>query len=256
MTSRFPLTDRFGNALLLAAHWYHGQYQPAPPEAVSNVPYISQPLSVAALTLEFGATEDEAITALLQSAFINMLNTPARTDQEAERLRAELLDRFGLRVTVLIDDLAHAHRHRQHQKANGWQSGQQEYLHSIAKFPASLVLVTAAAEVCRIRQSLSDLHALPAAQQSSYFEALYGEANPINVLADHRALSDTLDQRAGEFSERPRLIALLHELQRGVGELEALLGIDSGEIRAAGVFALQSSGNAETLELLQPLQAT
>jgi len=54
------LTARFDEAMVYAAKAHAGQTRKA-----SSVPYISHPLAVAALALENGASEDEAIAALL-----------------------------------------------------------------------------------------------------------------------------------------------------------------------------------------------
>ncbi|WP_034419469.1 HD domain-containing protein [Deinococcus frigens] len=59
----FPLTDRFVQALHLAHQWHSGQYRKG-----TAVPYVSHLLGVASIALEFGASEDEAIAALLHDA--------------------------------------------------------------------------------------------------------------------------------------------------------------------------------------------
>ncbi len=65
MTAIIPtqLTDRFINALVYAAHLHANQVRKD-----GKVPYIAHLLSVAALVLEDGGTEDEAIAGLLHDA--------------------------------------------------------------------------------------------------------------------------------------------------------------------------------------------
>src|SRR5271169_5402067 len=60
----------------------------------SGVPYISHLISVAALTLEYGGSEDEAIAALLHDAV---------EDQGGAATRADILRRFGPEVTAIVD---------------------------------------------------------------------------------------------------------------------------------------------------------
>jgi (p)ppGpp synthase/HD superfamily hydrolase len=57
------LTSRFADALLCAQDWHRKQTRKG-----SSTPYIAHLLSVAAIVLEAGGTEDEAIAALLHDA--------------------------------------------------------------------------------------------------------------------------------------------------------------------------------------------
>jgi (p)ppGpp synthase/HD superfamily hydrolase len=57
------LTDRFERALVLAHQLHANQVR-----KVSGIPYIAHLLSVTALVLEDGGSEDEAIAALLHDA--------------------------------------------------------------------------------------------------------------------------------------------------------------------------------------------
>jgi (p)ppGpp synthase/HD superfamily hydrolase len=54
------LTKRFDEALLFASRAHNGQVRKG-----TNVPYVAHVLSVAALVLEHGGSEDQAIAALL-----------------------------------------------------------------------------------------------------------------------------------------------------------------------------------------------
>ncbi|WP_413160020.1 HD domain-containing protein [Capilliphycus salinus ALCB114379] len=61
---------------------------------VGNIPYISHLLSVTALVLEAGGTEDEAISALLHDSI---------EDQGGEKTREEIRQRFGESVVNIVD---------------------------------------------------------------------------------------------------------------------------------------------------------
>jgi (p)ppGpp synthase/HD superfamily hydrolase len=83
------LTHRFETALVYAAQ-LHAQQR----RKVTNTPYIAHLLGVAALVLEAGGNEDEAIAALLHDAV---------EDQGGAMTRAEILQQFGATVVAIVD---------------------------------------------------------------------------------------------------------------------------------------------------------
>ena len=91
------LTDRFEAALAFAAqiHQDHSRKR-------SQVPYLSHLLSVAALVLEDGGGEDEAIAALLHDAI---------EDQGHRTDLADLRRRFGPRVAEIVDACSDTDQH-------------------------------------------------------------------------------------------------------------------------------------------------
>ncbi len=89
MNARAPLTNRFEHALVYATQLHARQERKG-----TNIPYISHLLSVAALVLEDGGDEDEAIAALLHDAV---------EDQGGVATREVILQKFGERVTQIVD---------------------------------------------------------------------------------------------------------------------------------------------------------
>jgi (p)ppGpp synthase/HD superfamily hydrolase len=83
------LTRRFEEALVHAARLHAEQTRKG-----SGIPYVSHLMAVCGLVLEFGGDEDQAIAALLHDAV---------EDQGGETARAEILQRFGPRVTAIVD---------------------------------------------------------------------------------------------------------------------------------------------------------
>lgn len=84
-----PLGPRFDQALALASHLHRDQVRKG-----SGIPYLSHLLSVAALVIESGGDEDEAIAALLHDAL----------EDCADQISAESLEkRFGERVRSLVE---------------------------------------------------------------------------------------------------------------------------------------------------------
>ncbi|GAB4202669.1 MAG: HD domain-containing protein [Coleofasciculaceae cyanobacterium] len=83
------LSTRFEAALVYAAQLHANQVRKG-----SGVPYVSHLLSVAALVLEDGGDEDEAIAALLHDAI---------EDQGGAKTREEIRQRFGEKVVSIVN---------------------------------------------------------------------------------------------------------------------------------------------------------
>jgi len=83
------LGERFIEALAYAAELHKDQVRKG-----SGVPYVAHLLGVAAIALEHGADEDEAIAALLHDAI---------EDQGGAATREAIRARFGERVTEIVD---------------------------------------------------------------------------------------------------------------------------------------------------------
>lgn len=83
------LTDKFESALVYATRLHADQKR-----KISGVPYISHLLSVAALVIEAGGTEEEAIAALLHDSI---------EDQGGKPTREDIRQRFGETVVAIID---------------------------------------------------------------------------------------------------------------------------------------------------------
>jgi (p)ppGpp synthase/HD superfamily hydrolase len=115
MTSfeRATLTSRFEVALVYAVQ-LHAQQQ----RKVTGTPYVAHLLSVAALVLEDGGTEGEAIAALLHDAV---------EDQGGAATRAEILRWFGVTVVKIVDGCTEPNL----QPGQTWQAHKLQYLEQI-----------------------------------------------------------------------------------------------------------------------------
>jgi (p)ppGpp synthase/HD superfamily hydrolase len=89
MTYSVKLTSRFDDALAFATRRHQSQVRKG-----TQIPYVAHLLSVAALVLEDGGDEDEAIAALLHDAV---------EDQGGTKIRAEIAGRFGERIATIVD---------------------------------------------------------------------------------------------------------------------------------------------------------
>lgn len=89
MTEKSKLSTRFEQALVYATQLHATQIRKG-----GEIPYVSHLLSVAALVLEDGGDEDEAIAGLLHDAVEDSGNT---------EIREAILVKFGERVVSIVD---------------------------------------------------------------------------------------------------------------------------------------------------------
>jgi (p)ppGpp synthase/HD superfamily hydrolase len=85
-----PLGKRFEEAFILANQLHSSQTRKA-----SSAPYISHLLSTAALVLQNGGDEDEAIAALLHDA---------AEDQGGEKTLGLIREKFGEKIATIVDE--------------------------------------------------------------------------------------------------------------------------------------------------------
>jgi (p)ppGpp synthase/HD superfamily hydrolase len=117
--------SRFAQALVYADAAHAGQVRKG-----TSVPYISHLLAVAALTLEHGATEDEAIAALLHDT--------VEDSGGLDRLR-DVRERFGPNVAEIVMGCTDSTEIPK----PPWRERKQAYLRNLPTEPASVLLVSA-----------------------------------------------------------------------------------------------------------------
>lgn len=83
------LTSRFTDALLFAANLHGAQTR-----KVGGEPYLAHLLGVAAIVMDYGGSEDEAIAAVLHDAI---------EDQGGATIREEIRSRFGEPVAAIVE---------------------------------------------------------------------------------------------------------------------------------------------------------
>jgi len=132
------LTDRFDEALSYASRLHRDQRRKG-----TDIPYISHLLSVAALVLEHGGDEDQAIAALLHDA---------TEDQGGEATLIDIRGRFGDKVAAIVADCTDAWE----EPKPAWRQRKENYIaHLPQKAPASL-LVSLADKTHNARAILND----------------------------------------------------------------------------------------------------
>ncbi|MBD2605914.1 HD domain-containing protein [Scytonema hofmannii FACHB-248] len=134
------LTHRFEQALVYATRLHAKQIRKG-----GNVPYISHLLSVAALVLENGGDEDEAIAALLHDAV---------EDQGGIATREVILNMFGVKVIEIVDGCTDADTIPK----PPWEERKQQYIEKLRHASTSVRRVALADKLHNARSILSDLY--------------------------------------------------------------------------------------------------
>src|SRR6478672_6825650 len=120
------LSKRFDDAFQFASELHRTQLRKS-----SDIPYIGHLMAVCAIALEYGATDDEAIAALLHDAV---------EDQGGAPVLAEIRDRFGDDVAAIVagcTDTDEVHK-------PSWWPRKERFIERLATAPYSVRLVVAA----------------------------------------------------------------------------------------------------------------
>jgi GTP pyrophosphokinase len=136
-----PMSDRFDAALVFAHRVHRGQVRKG-----TGIPYIAHVLAVAALALEYGATEDEAIGALLHDT---------AEDGGGEPVLAEIRAQFGDLVADIVLALSDSLVENPEEKAP-WRERKEAYLAHLEHQPAAVCLVSAADKLHNVRAIARD----------------------------------------------------------------------------------------------------
>src|SRR5687768_12478613 len=125
-----PLSSRFDDALALAAELHRHQ-----PRKGTSIPYVSHLLAVAAIALEFGADEDEAIAALLHDA---IEDAPAELGKDPGNVVRRSIDtKFGPGVLALVEACTDADTRDADGNKPPWVERKIAYIDGIAHKSAS-----------------------------------------------------------------------------------------------------------------------
>jgi (p)ppGpp synthase/HD superfamily hydrolase len=192
------LSARFEEALALATRLHAGQVRKG-----TSIPYVTHLLAVASLVLEHGATEDEAIAALLHDAV---------EDQGGEATLEEIRRRFGDTVADIVDGCTDART----TPKPPWRGRKEAYIAHLRQAPAAVRLVSAADKLHNARTILSDYRTLG--------EALWNRFNggQDGTRWYYRSLVEALRQAGPN--------PLVEELDRVVSEIERLAWADGDDL--------------------------
>lgn len=191
------LGPRFDDAFLFAAEKHAAQTRKR-----TDVPYISHLMSVAALVLEAGGDEEQAIAALLHDVV---------EDCGGEPMLEEVRGRFGDRVAKIVQGCTDAYA----VPKPPWKQRKLDYLDLLRSADDDIRLVSAADKLHNVRTILTDYRR----EGDSVWDRFSGRRD--GTLWYYRAVLEVL--RAG----RPN--RLVDELQRVVTELESLARTGMGK---------------------------
>ncbi len=135
------ITSRFSQALSLAIEAHDGDFRKG-----TTIPYISHPLAVASIALEYGADEDQAIAALLHDAI-----------EDGGKEYAQLIEaQFGQRVLYLVEGCTDGVPDAKGQKAD-WHERKRNYLQHLKQAHDDVLLISGADKLHNARAIVSDL---------------------------------------------------------------------------------------------------
>lgn len=194
MTKRH-LSPKYERALQFAIRAHAGQYRKA-----SRVPYISHPLAVSSLVLEYGGNETQAIAALLHDVIEDCGVKPTR-----------LKELFGQRVTRIVVECSDFMGPKNAPKP-AWKLRKQAYLAALRAASAEALLVSIADKIHNARAIERDVRELgpkawkkfnaPPAEIAWYYRELLAiyrlhSLESISVaLADFKGLVAAIDRLA------------------------------------------------------------
>jgi (p)ppGpp synthase/HD superfamily hydrolase len=194
------LSPRFDEALVYASRLHAGQLRKGSP-----VPYVAHLLAVAALVLEYGGGEEEAIAALLHDAI---------EDQGGAATREEMRRRFGEQAVAIVDGCTDAET----VPKPPWRERKEAYIAHIGHAAPAVRLVSAADKLHNVRSLLAGYRLIG----EDLWDRFRGGRD--GTLWYYRAMVDAF--RAAEVTP------LVEELERAVRELEQLTA--SGSTSSGG----------------------
>jgi (p)ppGpp synthase/HD superfamily hydrolase len=165
----------------------------------SNAPYISHLLAVAAIALEHGATEKEAIAALLHDAV---------EDQGGQATLDEIRRRYGKRVARIVDAVSDTDQ----SPKPPWRERKEAYVERIRSEPYSVRLVVAADKLHNLRDLLSSYRV----QGDDLWTQFKGGRD--GTLSYYHAVVDALV--AAAKPEENQLRAITEEIDRTLAALQ------------------------------------
>ncbi|WP_249070906.1 HD domain-containing protein [Argonema antarcticum] len=189
MNTKIPkLSTRFEQALVYATQIHANQVRKG-----SDIPYISHLLSVAALVLEDGGDEDEAIAALLHDSI---------EDCGGAETRQAILILFGERVTDIVDGCTESDTIPK----PPWHERKLQYIKQMRYASPSVLRVSMADKLHNARSILADLYQHGDAVWQKFKGGKEG------TLWFYQSLLEVYNQDSSNF--------LLSELERIIAQLE------------------------------------
>jgi GTP pyrophosphokinase len=136
----------YAKAVHFAARAHAGQLRKG-----SDIPYITHPLSVSALVIEFGGDEEQAIAGLLHDVV-----------EDCGVSLLTLAEEFGVRVAAIVEGCTDGVPDERGRKAP-WRERKELYLEHLEETPADVLLVSACDKLHNARSIVSDIQTIGSA---------------------------------------------------------------------------------------------
>jgi (p)ppGpp synthase/HD superfamily hydrolase len=169
------LTRRFDLALQFASGLHHTQFRKG-----TNVPYVAHLIGVAAIVLEGGGDEDQAIAALLHDAV---------EDQGGPPTLATIRKLFGDRVANTVRECSDSESEDPNSK-KPWRDRERAYIAHLAEASEDALRVSIADKLRNTRPILADYRILG----DKLWERFNKEASKKDQLDHYRALATSQDR--------------------------------------------------------------
>lgn len=117
----------------------------------TDIPYISHLMSVSALVMEHGGSKDQAIAGLLHDVVED-----AKPSSRIPQIKAEIMQRFGVKVLELVEGCTDGEPDAEGNKAN-WKTRKEAYLSRLENKSEELLLVSCCDKLHNARSILTDL---------------------------------------------------------------------------------------------------
>lgn len=186
------LSSRYERAVCFACRAHKNQLRKS-----SGAPYISHPIAVSSLVLEYGGDEHQAIGALLHDVI-----------EDCGVKKTELSRLFGKRVAVIVRDCTDYFGPKA-QKKPPWKERKQAYITRVATIERSSLLVSAADKLHNARSIAHDVKHYGPETWKKF------NASPPEIIWYYRTISKAF--RARKIVE---LETLLSELDYWIDELD------------------------------------
>jgi len=195
--------DRFVQALQVAARAHAGQTRKG-----SSIPYLSHPLQVAGLVLEYGGTLDQAIAGLLHDTL----------EDSADITFADLKDQFGDDVAQMVQDCTDTQPDETPDNKRPWRERKQRFIAHLASVSAASALVCACDKLHNLGSLVADLRS----HGTGYLDRF--SAGPQEQLWYFRSVLDTLAPKLPAALSRELQLRLASFRRQIDGPLEAAAG--------------------------------
>jgi (p)ppGpp synthase/HD superfamily hydrolase len=200
-------SNTFGNALAFAAKLHGKQTRKG-----SDTPYISHLLAVTAITLDHGATENEAIAAVLHDAV---------EDQGGQATLEEIRRRFGDQVASIVAACSDTDE----SPKPPWRERKEAYVARLRTEPYSVRLVVAADKLHNVRDVLRSYRIHGDDLWSNFKGGRDG------TIWYYGAVVDALNQAA--TSDEKQLNALIQEISDSLSMLKQAVAKRALQLRPA-----------------------